>query len=83
MLKAEFGAFKFYCKVCKQSAKLVVDLYFSLSDEGVKSFKEKIVYLDKPATSFNENKIYLCYGIQNFSYNIDKFNRVHIACTLY
>ena len=82
MLRTEFGAFKFYCKVYKQFGKLEVDLYFSLPDEGLKNFKDRIVYLDRPVSSFNEDKIYLFNGIENFSYTIDKFNRVHLACIL-
>ena len=82
MLRTEFGATKFYSKVCKQSGRLEVDLYFTLSDEGLKSFKDRIVYLDEAVSSFNENKIYLFNGIEDFSYTINKFNRVHIKCIL-
>ena len=85
MLKSEFGATKFFCKVDYKPYKMIVNLNFSLSEEGVKSFKDRIVYLEnnEAVTSFNENKIYLMNNIENFSYSINKNNRVHIECTLY
>lgn len=75
ILKNEYGATKFYCKVNYKSYKMIVHLYFSLSEKGVKNFKKRLIYL--------ENKIYISNNNVSFSYTINKFNRVHLECTLY
>ena len=82
MLKSEFGATKFYCQVDYKPYRTIVKMNFSLPEEGLKNFKDRLVYLDKPVSSFNEDIIYLSNNIQNFSYTINKNNRVHLECTL-
>ena len=67
-LKNECGATKMYCKVNYKPYKIMADLYFTISEEGIKKIKE------------NEN--YIENSMKDFSCNINKFNRVHIACTL-
>ena len=68
ILKSEYGAKKFYCKVDYKPYKILVDLHFSLSEEGLKEFNKRVAFLEN--------------SVKDFSYSFNKYNRVHITCTL-